>query len=121
MYLGARTGSTSPVPHASRQPQSESPLLQVVCSPWGSSVCSPLCGYRLQVHPVMLDLGDFMPGESGWVLHGVPQLRIGVAVRDDIEPVAITAVLGDTELIRRQHNCPGGVANPLHLDQPEFP
>ena len=49
-----------------------------------------------------------------------PKLRLGVAVRDNAEPVAIAVVLGDTVFVLRHDHRPVRRADALDLDQAQL-
>ena len=84
-----RGGSTSRVPRAARPRQSESPPPRGACTPGGSSVHSlvrsppsPRCHglrHRIDVHPVVLHLGDLVPREAGGVPDRLPENGIARA------------------------------------------
>src|SRR5260221_11778239 len=65
----------------------------------------------------MRDRLDLMPFEPGGVLDRLLQFRRRAAVRDDIEPITIAAILGDPLLIGRESDHPCRRGEPLHLDQ----
>ena len=56
----------------------------------------------LRVDAVVRDLDYFGPLQTGRVLDRFAEARRRVAVSDDVEPVAVTAVLGDTPLVGRR-------------------
>src|ERR1035437_5258632 len=56
------------------------------------------------IEPVVFHLLDLVPREPGWVFDGVFQMRLGVAVRDDVKPVQVAPVIGDALFVRRQEN-----------------
>ena len=45
---------------------------------------------------------------------------VRVAVGDDVEPVAVTTVLGDAALVRREQDRAARRAEPLDLDEPQL-
>ena len=53
---------------------------------------------------VVLDLLNFMPWETGWVFDRVLKLGLRLAICDDVEPVAVAAVLGDAALVGRKQD-----------------
>src|SRR6266511_1694240 len=77
---------------------------------------------RQGVHfqPVVLNFLDLVPRESGRVFGWFLQSRLGIAVRDDVEPVEVTAVLGYTIFVWREENRARGRADALDFDEPEF-
>jgi hypothetical protein len=44
----------------------------------------------------------------------------GVAVRDDVEPITVAPILGDTALVGCEQNCASRGSNPLHFDEAQF-
>ena len=61
-----------------------------------------------------------MPRKAGWILDRGLKLRCGVAVGHNIEPVAITPILGHSSFVRREEYGPGRVADALDLDEPQL-
>jgi len=61
-----------------------------------------------------------MPWESGWIRDGLLKDGRGCTVGDDIQPIAVATVVGDSPLIGSKHDGSGGVADSLDLDEPEF-
>ena len=57
--------------------------------------------------------------KAGGVADRLAELRRRVAVGDDVEPVAVAAVLGDAALVRREQNAAVAVADALNLDEPQ--
>ena len=77
-------------------------------------------GHRVHLQPVVLHLADLMPGEAGRVGDGLLQLRLGGAVGDHVEPVAVAAVLCHTTLVGRQQDGAGLGGEALHLYQAQL-
>src|SRR5262245_56558341 len=116
-WTDARGGSTSRARNARRRPQSGSLPRPVACIPWGSS---GFLAEVLGVKAVVRDLGHLGPLQTSGIADRVAQPRRRVAMRDDVEPVAVAAVLGYASLVRREQHAAVRVADTLHLDQSQF-
>src|SRR5208337_1003063 len=75
----------------------------------------------LRLDAVVRDLGHFYPFQTGGVADRFAELRLRVAVGDDVKPVAVTAVLGDPSFVRGEQHAAIGIADPLDFDQSEIP
>ena len=67
----------------------------------------------MRVDAVMRDLGHSHPFQAGGVADRFAQSRRRVAVGDDVEPVAVSAVLGDPPFVRTEQHTAVGVADAL--------
>ncbi len=70
-------------------------------------------------YPVTVHLLDLVPRKGGGVADRL-EARLGVAVGDDVEPVAVAAVFGDPLLVRREADGPRAchASHPLSAAMP---
>ena len=74
----------------------------------------------VNAEPVVGDLDDLVPRETGWVFDRLLKLRGAGAVGHHVEPVAFAAVLGDATLVGRQQNAAGGGGETFYLNQAQL-
>src|SRR5262245_18277294 len=73
---------------------------------------------RVYLQPVVLHLAHLVPWEARRVLDGCLKLWCVVAVGHDVEPVAVTAVLGHAPFVAGKQNRSRGRTETFDLDEP---
>src|SRR5262245_25533313 len=75
---------------------------------------------RVYLQPVVLHLAHLVPWEARRVFDGGLELWRVVAVGHDVEPVAVTAVLGHPPFVGGKKNRSRGCTEAFDLDQAQF-
>lgn len=73
-------------------------------------------GQRIDPTPVVLDLLYLVPWEASRIPHRLLDSRCRIAIRHDLEPVAVPPVFGDASLVRGEEHVARRVADALDLD-----
>ena len=76
--------------------------------------------HRVHRQVVVRDLRHLVPVEPRRIADRLLQSRRRVAVGDDVEPVAVAAVLGHAPLVGREQDRAGRCAEALHLDEAQL-
>src|SRR5207249_6369041 len=88
----------------------------------GRLVLAYLHGPRYRVHAqiVVRHFRYFAPVEPGGIADWLLEPWGCVAGGDDVEPVAVTPILGDAALVGREQDRAARRAESLHLDEPQL-
>ena len=68
----------------------------------------------------MRNLRHFVPVESRWIANRLLEARGIVAIGDDVKPVTVAPVFGDTPLVRGEQDRTACGAEPFDLDQAQL-
>ena len=77
-------------------------------------------GHGVYFQPVVGHLRYLVPWELRRISYRLLECRLTSAVRYNVKPVAVAAVLGHTPFVRREQDRARGLGQPLDLDESQF-